>query len=43
MARQAGDDVRRDLVGSGMRAMESVRDFDPNTWHVAYRKARGVL
>ena len=42
-ARQAGDDVRRDLVGSGMRAMESVRDFDPNTWHLAYRKARGVL
>ena len=42
-ARQAGDDVRRDLVASGMRATESVRDFDPDTWHVLYRKARGVL
>lgn len=42
-ARQTGDDVRRDLASSGLRAVESVRDFDPDNWHVLYRRARGVL
>ena len=39
-ARQIGDDVRRDLAATSARAMESVRDFDPDTWHVLYRRVR---
>ena len=42
-ARVIGDDVRRDLTSSSPRAVESVREFDPDTWYVLYRRARGVL
>ena len=40
MARQIGDDVRRDLATTSARAVESVRGFDPKTWHIQYRRAR---
>jgi hypothetical protein len=39
-ARQIGDEVRRDLAATSARATESVRDFDPDTWHIFYRRVR---
>jgi hypothetical protein len=39
-ARQIGDEVRRDLAATSARATESVRDFDPDRWHIFYRKVR---
>jgi hypothetical protein len=47
-ARQAGDDVRRELAIAARTAVansvaESIQQLDPEDWLVVYRRARGML
>ena len=40
-ARAVGDEVRQELaVSREGRIAESLRDFEPRTWHIVYRRAR---
>ena len=42
-ARDRGDAVRRDLSASlPPRAIESLQNVDPSTWHIVYRRMRGL-
>jgi hypothetical protein len=44
-ARLIGDEVRRDLVGvrAARVVADSIQTFNPQEWHIVYRRARSML